>query len=345
MRKNLAAFVTVAALIAGATSAGASFEGEPGKIVFSGRGDKTGLFLARRDGSHVFRLTRTQDGSPQWSPQGDRIAFLRWTADSYSSLQVIGRDGAGRVRLSPAPEAGCGVQFPHWSYDGLFIAYAHDCFDREPRVAELRVVTPDGGSHIAVTDQESLNHMGPQPWSPSLEESSQLTFSSDRDGDHDVYVMNSDGTEVRQLTNEDGFAIAPVWSPDGSAIAYTVQDAARPRSAIWTVPPSGGEAMLLVEGAPHATDPIWSPDGSRLAFARRTRSGVATLVVVGADGSNEVIVAEGQDPHRMSWSPTSQALLITERGNLVRYRLGSTVRRKILVRNVSRYSTSDWQAR
>src|SRR5688500_18019713 len=118
-----------AVLIAAATAAGATFTGSPGRIIFSGRGDKSGLFVARRDGSHVTRLTRAQDGSAQWSPQGDKLAFLRYSSDGYGSVQVIDADGSGRVRLSPPAEEGCGVQFPHWSYDGLFIAYAHDCFD------------------------------------------------------------------------------------------------------------------------------------------------------------------------------------------------------------------------
>ena len=48
----------------------------------------------------------------------------------------------------------------------------------------------------------------------------EIVFASDRDGDYDIYVMNSDGSDVRQLTNNDAYDGYPVWSPDGSKIAF-----------------------------------------------------------------------------------------------------------------------------
>jgi len=48
-----------------------------------------------------------------------------------------------------------------------------------------------------------------------------IAFQSDRDGDHEIYVMNADGTEVQQLTdNDDGYWV-PVWSPDGNKIVFS----------------------------------------------------------------------------------------------------------------------------
>ena len=48
-----------------------------------------------------------------------------------------------------------------------------------------------------------------------------IAFQSDRDGDWEVFVMNADGTEVRQLTDSDGWDGSPDWSPDGKRIAFT----------------------------------------------------------------------------------------------------------------------------
>jgi len=47
-----------------------------------------------------------------------------------------------------------------------------------------------------------------------------IAFQSDRDGDHEIYVMNADGTEVQQLTDNDDGDWVPVWSPDGNKIAF-----------------------------------------------------------------------------------------------------------------------------
>ena len=47
-----------------------------------------------------------------------------------------------------------------------------------------------------------------------------IAFCSDRDGDPDLYVMNADGTGLRQLTNEPGYDGGPFISPDGKWVVY-----------------------------------------------------------------------------------------------------------------------------
>ncbi len=47
-----------------------------------------------------------------------------------------------------------------------------------------------------------------------------IAFTSDRDGDYEIFVMNPDGTEVRQLTDNDDWDCCPKWSPDGARIAF-----------------------------------------------------------------------------------------------------------------------------
>ena len=48
-----------------------------------------------------------------------------------------------------------------------------------------------------------------------------IAFTSDRDGDYEIFVMNADGSEVRQLTDNDDDDGLPAWSPDGKRIAFT----------------------------------------------------------------------------------------------------------------------------
>jgi Tol biopolymer transport system component len=54
-------------------------------------------------------------------------------------------------------------------------------------------------------------------WSP---DGSQIAFSSNRAGSYDIWLMSSDGTNLRQLTDDFDWDRAPSWSPDGSRIAF-----------------------------------------------------------------------------------------------------------------------------
>jgi len=54
-------------------------------------------------------------------------------------------------------------------------------------------------------------------WSP---DSSRIAFTSERDGNVELYVMSADGSGLARLTNDPGFDVPAAWSPDGSRIAF-----------------------------------------------------------------------------------------------------------------------------
>lgn len=55
-------------------------------------------------------------------------------------------------------------------------------------------------------------------WSP---DGSLIAFSSNRTGRYEIWTVNADGTDPRQITDGPGDKIWPVWSPDGSRILFT----------------------------------------------------------------------------------------------------------------------------
>ena len=98
-------------------------------------------------------------------------------------------------------------------------------------------------------------------WSPNA---TKIAFSSARDGNHDIYVMNADGSNRTRLTDNSAIDLNPSWSPDGSMIAFSSdRDGKMGR---WTVPneiyvmnADGSNQTRLTNNPADDTEPSWSP--------------------------------------------------------------------------------------
>src|SRR5438132_9278786 len=101
-----------------------------------------------------------------------------------------------------------------------------------------------------------------------------IAFSSDRNGFLDIYLVNSDGTNQRQLTfgsknPADGssltYAVNPVWSPEGTKIAFIANLDYR-RFNLNVMNADGTRIIKLTDGI-NVSYATWSPDGKRIAFS------------------------------------------------------------------------------
>ncbi|WP_084419934.1 amidohydrolase family protein [Henriciella litoralis] len=109
-----------------------------------------------------------------------------------------------------------------------------------------------------------------------------IAFTSDRGGGDNIWVMNADGSDKRQITKEDFRLLnAPDWSPDGQYIAarkHFTTSRSLGTGEIWLYHVSGGGGVALVEKASDALqkelgEPVFSSDGSQVYYTRNASSG------------------------------------------------------------------------
>ncbi len=134
----------------------------------------------------------------------------------------------------------------------------------------------------------------------------EVAFTSERDGNPEIYVINADGTNPRRLTTNDVLDGAPAWSPDGSRIAF--HSARDGNLEIYVMNADGSGAQRLTDNPAPDSEPDWSPDGSRIVFVSE-RDGNEELYVMNADGSNVQRLTDnpGVDT-QPAWSPDGKTI-------------------------------------
>ena len=114
-------------------------------------------------------------------------------------------------------------------------------------------------------------------------QSGRIAFESTRNGNSDIYVINADGTDLRQLTVHPEWDHAPAWSPDGQRIAFhSLRDG---NWEIYVMNTDGSGVTRLTNQLERDWLPSWSPDGKQIAFESH-RDGNGNVYVMNSDGTN-----------------------------------------------------------
>ena len=148
----------------------------------------------------------------------------------------------------------------------------------------------------------------------------QIAFASARTGLPQIFLMNADGTDPRQLTNIDEGACQPSWSPDGSRLMFTTPC----RRDQDSYPGAGLVALTVEDGSTQALpsvagggdyDPDWGPDGERVAFTSLRANNRPHVFVMDLSGANLVDLSAALAREAQPvWSPTgTQLALVSSR--------------------------------
>ena len=131
---------------------------------------------------------------------------------------------------------------------------------------------------------------------------SRIAFSSDYDGDFEIYVMNIDRSSVVQLTHNEADDWGGFWSPDGIRIAFSSDRDGD--FEIFVMNADGSGVVQLTHNDTLDWAPQWSPDGTRIAFSRDLGDDNSEIFVMNADGSSPLRLTDSESLEwTASWSP------------------------------------------
>ncbi|MCI0488870.1 MAG: LpqB family beta-propeller domain-containing protein [Blastocatellia bacterium] len=143
-------------------------------------------------------------------------------------------------------------------------------------------------------------------WSP---DGSKIAFTSTRDGNREIYVINTDGSQEIRLTSNPASDWVPAWSPDGSKIAFVSDRDGN--LEIYVMSADGSKQTRLTDNTAADVRPSWSPDSSRIVF-NSNRDGHNEIYVMNADGTDPIRLTKTSAHSDWAWWSSDGSKILFE---------------------------------
>ena len=171
---------------------------------------------------------------------------------------------------------------------------------------EIFVVDPGTGDARNLTRSPTSSERYPS-WSP---DGSSVAFNSNRDGTHNLYLIDADGSNLRQLTHEKRGVEAGMqsWTADGQWIYFGLFGGGPPRMC--RIKPDGSSFKVIGVGI----DPAVSPDGKTIVFARQMSKGHC-LFAMNVDGTEIRQLTKNENPWagvHATWTPDGKRIIYAD---------------------------------
>lgn len=256
-------------------------------------------------------FTATITPTPLGGGTGKILFLSKRDDEGRSEAYTMNSDGSDQSRLTHN-----GYVFEiQWSPDGSKIAFTSSLD------FQIYVINVDGSNETRLTN---LGYNTYPRWSP---DGKKIVFVSSRNTDsdadyfrkysfdtalllgHEIYVMNSDGSNQTRLTNNQQNDEYPEWSPDGEKIVFW-SSSPNTGSNIYIMNSDGSKQIQLINNHRYNLGHQWSPDGKKIAFMSvGYNSANYEIHIINVDGSDEMRLTHNKGSDwEPRWSPNGKML-------------------------------------
>jgi dipeptidyl aminopeptidase/acylaminoacyl peptidase len=266
---------------------------------------ESSLWIMNADGSRSRMLVDGSDA--QWSPDGQRIAYIARGEPTGSQIFVRWMDAEGaKTQITRVTETPSDIA---WSPDGKSIAF------------RMLVKAKDDWNITIPAAPKGAK------WTEPPRIVQRLQYRRDRqgfvdDGYRQIFVVSADGGTPRQITQGNWEAGQPNWTPDGKSIVFQslrTEDAeyAWRESNIYKIDVTSGAVAQLTTRKGPDQNPAISPDGRLIAYTGYDSTDAtwvdSRLYVMNIDGSNSRVLTQSLDrtPRELHWAPDGNGIYFT----------------------------------
>lgn len=242
---------------------------------------------------------------PVWSPVSPQICFARHEGSKILLWLLDPQTGEKRrltARDMPEYDAS-------WSPDGKQLVFCCVTFAGGQGNVDLCTVSLDKSEtkHL-IGDSGKLSHEESPAWSP---DGKQIAFTSTRDGNQEIYVIDASGQNLKRITQDPGLDAHPTWTPDGRHLLFATNRWGD--FEIAQVDVAGERVERLTTSRGLDDYPVCSADGKWIAFLSNREKQYEVFVMPFSGGEPRNISQHPGIDNFPAWTPKGDLLWVSDR--------------------------------